>query len=64
MEITTFLEDPSIHPSLCVTFENWADFPPYRNASISVVLAQRELHVEEWDPPENGHDCVGEKECP
>lgn len=45
-------------------FENWADFPPYRNASITVVLTQRELHVEERDPSEDGHDSVGEEERP
>ena len=55
---------PPNHPSLSLTFENWADFRPYRNASISVVLPQCELHVEERDPPKNGHDSVGEEECP
>lgn len=47
-----------------VTFENRADLPPYRNAPISVVLAQRKLHVEERDPPEDGHDGVREEEGP
>lgn len=49
-------------PSLPVTFENGADFPPDGNAAVPVVLAQRQLHVEEWDAPEDGHDGVGEEE--
>ena len=44
--------------------ENWADFRPYRNASISMVLPQCKLHVEERDPPKNGHDSVGKEERP
>ena len=52
------------HSSLSVTFENWADFPPYGNASASVVLAQCKLHVEEQDTPQNGHGGVGDKERP
>lgn len=52
------------HPRPSVTFENGADFPPYRNAPISVVLAQRKLHVKEWDPPKDGHDGVRKEEGP
>lgn len=29
-----------------------------------MVLAQGELHVEEWDPPKDGHDGVREEEGP
>lgn len=53
---------PPSRPS--VTFENRTDLPPYRNASISVVLAQCKLHVKEWDPPKDGHDGVGKEEGP
>lgn len=27
-----------------------------------MVLAQRKLHVEQWDPPKNGHDGVRDEE--
>lgn len=66
METTTSSEDPltPAHPSLLATFEDWADFPPYGDASIPVVLAQRELHVEERDASKDGHDGVGQQECP
>lgn len=49
-------------PNPSVTFENWADLPPYRNAPISVVLAQCKLHVKKWDSPKDGHDGIGEEE--
>lgn len=52
------------HPRPSVTFENRADFPPYGNAPVSVVLAQRKLHVKEWDPPKDGHDGVRKEEGP
>ncbi len=45
-----------------LTFEDGTDALPQGQAPAPVVLAQRELHVEEGKAPEDEHDDVGDEE--
>lgn len=45
-----------------LTFENGADVLPYGYGSGSVVLPQRQLHVEERHATKDGHQNVGNEE--
>ena len=45
-----------------VTFKYWTDVFPYGYGASSVELSERELHVEQRDAAEDGHEDVGNKE--
>ena len=44
------------------TFEYWTD-PPDRDGTLSVKLAEDELHVEEGEGPQPQHHRVRDEEC-
>lgn len=45
-----------------LTFKNGTDVFPYGYGAGPVELSQRQLHVEEGDAPEDGHQDVGDQE--